>query len=193
VALDLRATAAFTNKPPAIPYRGAGQPEAVFALERVLDRAARTLGIEPAEMRRRNLLRPEDFPYSTGITSAGGGEVVYDAGGCAPCLERVVARLDLPTFRRTQAQHHAAGRYLGMGVACYMEATGAGTFEGAVVRIGSDGGVTVYSGICSQGQGHETLLASICAAELGVAAIDVRDRGWHRPGHRRCAPGSAHV
>ena len=175
-ALDLGATAVFTNKPPAVPYRGAGQPEAVFALERAVDRAARTLGIEPAELRRRNLLRSEDFPYSTGITYAGAGEVVYDAGSCAPCLERLVVRLDVPAFRREQAAHHAAGRYLGMGVACYMEATGAGTFEGAVVRIDGNGGVTIASGICSQGQGHETLLARICAAELGVPAVDVRVR-----------------
>jgi aerobic carbon-monoxide dehydrogenase large subunit len=175
-ALDLQAAAVFTNKPPAIPYRGAGQPEAVFALERAMDRAAHLLGVEPAELRRRNLLRRDEFPYRTGIAHAGTGEVVYDAGSCAPCLKRVLARLDLPTFRAAQTAQRAAGRCLGTGVACYMEATGAGSFESAVVRIDGGGFVTVFSGICSQGQGHETLLATLCATALGVPVEKVRVR-----------------
>src|SRR5579862_1844805 len=175
-ALDLHATSVFTNKPPAIPYRGAGQPEAVFALERAMDRAARSLDLDPAELRRRNLVRPEAFPYRTGITLAGAGDVVYDAGSCASCLDRALARLDLPAFRREQAAQRRAGRHLGAGVACYMEATGAGTFETALVRIDGGGGVTVASGICSQGQGLETLLAGICAEALGVPAERIRVR-----------------
>jgi carbon-monoxide dehydrogenase large subunit len=175
-SLDLQATAVFTNKPPAIPYRGAGQPEAVFALERAMDRAARALGMEPSELRRRNLVRPDKFPHRTGIPYAGGGEVVYDAGSCAPCLDRLVARLALPAFRREQTSQRAAGRHLGVGIACYMEATGAGTYESARVRVDGNGGVTVASGICSQGQGHETILAAICADALGVPAETIRVR-----------------
>ena len=174
-ALDLHATSVFTNKPPAIPYRGAGQPEAVFALERALDRGARAVGLEPSELRRRNLLRPDEFPYRTGV-ALGGADVVYDAGSCAPCLDRILERLDLPAFRRRQTAERAAGRYLGVGIACYMESTGAGTFETALVRIDGAGGITVASGICSQGQGLETLLAGICAAELGVPAGRIRVR-----------------
>ena len=175
-ALDIRMTSVFTNKAPAVPYRGAGQPEAVFVLERAMDRAAQALGVEPADLRRRNLLQPEDFPYDTGIAYPGAGRVVYDAGSCAPCLEMVLAHIDMPAFRAQQAHERSAGRYIGLGVACYMEGTGAGTFEGATVRVEQSGRVTVFSGICSQGQGHETLLAGICAAELGVPVEQIQVR-----------------
>jgi len=175
-ALDIQATSVFTNKAPAVPYRGAGQPEAVFALERAMDRAGRTLGIEPTQLRQRNLLRPDEFPHETGIVYPGAGGVAYDAGSCAPCLEMILTHVDMPSFRARQARERAAGRYVGLGVACYMEGTGAGTYEGAVVRVDAAGGVHVLSGICSQGQGHETLLAGICASELGVPVEQIRVR-----------------
>lgn len=168
-ALEASFRAAFTNKAPVIPYRGAGQPEAVFVIERALDRAARALRMEPLEIRRRNLIPPEAFPYNTGITYPGMGAVRYDSGSSVATLQDAAGQIDLPAFRAEQAQARAVGRLLGVGVACYIEGTGAGTFEGATVRIDNSGTVSVASGICSQGQGHETILAQVCAETLDVS------------------------
>jgi carbon-monoxide dehydrogenase large subunit len=175
-ALDASFDAVFTNTTPVIPYRGAGQPEAVFVIERALDRAAIMLGLEPLEIRRRNLLPRDAFPYDTGIAYPGAGAVRYDSGDPGAVLEDVAARLDLAAFRAEQARARAAGRWLGLGVACCMEGTGAGTFEGATVRVEESGTVTVASGLCSQGQGHETIIARRCAEELAVPLDRVRVR-----------------
>jgi carbon-monoxide dehydrogenase large subunit len=175
-AMDVSFDAVFTNKTPVIPYRGAGQPEAVFVIERALDHAARALGLEPLEIRRRNLIPPEAFPYDTGIGYPGAGSVRYDSGNPAAVLDDVAARIDLPAFRAEQTQARAAGRFLGLGIACYMEGTGAGTFEGATVRVEGSGAVTVASGLCSQGQGHETIIAQTCADVLEVSLDRVQVR-----------------
>ena len=175
-AMDVSFDAVFTNKTPVIPYRGAGQPEAVFVIERALDHAATTLGLEPLEMRRRNLIPPDAFPYDTGIAYPGAGAVRYDGGDPAATLDDVAARIDIPAFRAEQTRARAAGRFLGLGIACYMEGTGAGTFEGATVRVEGSGAVTVASGLCSQGQGHETIIAQTCADALEVSLDRVQVR-----------------
>jgi CO/xanthine dehydrogenase Mo-binding subunit len=175
-AMDVSFDAVFTNKTPVIPYRGAGQPEAVFVIERALDHAARVLGLEPFEIRRRNMIPPEAFPYDTGLGYPGAGAVRYDSGNPSAVLDDVAARVDLPAFRAAQTRARGTGRFLGLGVACCMEGTGAGTFEGATVRVEGSGVVTVASGLCSQGQGHETIIAELCAAALGVSLDRVQVR-----------------
>ena len=180
-------------------------------IERALPRGE-ALGLEPLEIRRRNLIPPEAFPYDTGIGYPGAGSVRYDSGNPAAVLDDVAARIDLPAFRAEQTRARATGRFLGLGVACYMEGTGAGTFEGATVRVEGSGAVTVASGLCSQGQGHETIIArrarrrsaylsnasrsgwgthrsSRTAAGRGGAVRGIRRLGGHRGGAACARPG----
>ncbi len=170
-----------TNKAPMGPYRGVGRPVSVFVMEALLDRAARRLGIDPLEIRRRNLLRPDDFPYR----SPSG--IVWDSGAFGECLDRACAAAAYPTLRAEQARGRAAGRRLGIGLSAYVELTGVGSAipvspgadiatgtEGATVRVDPDGGVTAIFGLACHGQGHETTLAQVVATELGTRVEDVR-------------------
>ena len=170
-----------TNKAPMGPYRGVGRPVSVFVTEALLDRAARSLALDPVVIRRKNLIAPEDLPYR----SASG--IVWDSGSFQESLERVCATAGYDELRAEQARVRAAGRYLGVGVASYVELTGVGSAipvspgadiatgtEGATVRVEPDGGVTALFGLGCQGQGHETSLAQVVAGELGVAVDDVR-------------------
>lgn len=163
----------FTNKTPTAPYRGAGKPQAAFVMERILDLAAYRLNLDPVEIRRRNLLKPEDFPYHTGLTDLDETKVVYDSGNHPACLERALELIDYKGFPLEQSRAEREQRRIGIGVACYSTMTGRGPFEGARVRCAPDGRVFVYSGVSSQGQGHETTLAQICAQHLGVRFSDV--------------------
>jgi carbon-monoxide dehydrogenase large subunit len=169
-------TMVFTHKTPNAPYRGAGKPQATFVMERILDAGARRLGLDPIEIRRRNLLRPEDFPYETGLTDLDNTQVVYDSGQYHACLERALELIRHEDFAREQAEARRSGRSIGLGVSCYATMTGRGPFEGARVRVEPDGRVCVYSGVSSQGQGHQTTLAQICAEHLGVALSEVSVR-----------------
>jgi carbon-monoxide dehydrogenase large subunit len=164
---------AFTNKTPTAPYRGAGKPQAAFVMERILDFAALRLNLDPVEIRRRNLLKPEDFPYHTGLTDLDETKVVYDSGDYSACLDRTLELIDYKNFPLEQSRAERAGRRIGIGVACYSTMTGRGPFEGARVRCAPDGRVFVHSGVASTGQGHETTLAQICAEHLGVRFSDV--------------------
>lgn len=164
---------AFTNKTPTAPYRGAGKPQAAFVMERMMDFAAHRLNLDPVEIRRRNLLEPDDFPYHTGLTDLHETKVVYDSGNYAACLERALDLIGHKDFSSEQARARREGRRIGIGVACYSTMTGRGPFEGARVRIDHEGKVFVYSGVSSQGQGHQTTLAQICAQQLGVCLSDV--------------------
>ncbi|HEY0583517.1 MAG TPA: xanthine dehydrogenase family protein molybdopterin-binding subunit, partial [Chloroflexota bacterium] len=166
--IQIDSVAVMTNKSPVSPYRGAGQPEATYARERLLDIAAARLGIDPAELRRRNLLPPEVLPFDTGISSVD-GPVRFDSGDFPFALERTLATLDYPRLRAHQAEARRAGRLVGIGLAVYAQITGTGPYEGADVRVGSDGRVTVTTGAVDIGQGLTTALAQIVAAELGVA------------------------
>ena len=164
----------FTNKVPVIPYRGSGRPEAALALERLIDRGARALGLEPAAVRRRNLVR--SFPHNTGLVYPGRGPMIYDSGDYEGLLSDVLSAIDLPAFRAEQAAARTAGRYLGFGLGCNVESTAEGAYEGAVVRVDNSGTVSVTAGICAQGQGHETMLAQVCAAllEIPMERVQVR-------------------
>ncbi len=174
-ALEVTATAVVTNKAPLSPYRGAGRPEAVFAMERILDAAARAAGIDPFELRRRNLIPAAAMPYEVGISYRDGNPVVYDSGDYPAAFERAVALGGAgPDDRQRGGALDERGRHLGVGVAGYVEGTGVGPFEGALVRIDETGGVTVAVGACPQGQGHETVFGRLAAGALGVAASTVK-------------------
>jgi carbon-monoxide dehydrogenase large subunit len=162
-----------TNKVPHAPYRGAGRPEAVFVMERMLDLLARRLGMDPAEIRRRNIIRPEEMPYDVGLLYRDGNALVYDTGNFSGALERALEAAGYEAFRGEQEAQRARGVYQGMGIAAYVEGTGVGPYEGATVRVDSTGKTVVATGACSQGQGHETTFAQIAADALGVDLDDV--------------------
>jgi carbon-monoxide dehydrogenase large subunit len=172
-----------TTKVPTAPYRGAGRPEAVFAVERALDRAARELDLDPVELRLRNAVSPAEMPYQTGIVYRDGEPLVLDGGRFGEMLRRAAELVDWEAAA-TETQE---GRLIGRGVAYYTEGTGIGPFESARVTVAADGRVLVRSGSCAQGQGHRTVFAQICADELGVdpEIVDViggdtegLERGW---------------
>jgi carbon-monoxide dehydrogenase large subunit len=157
------------------PYRGAGRPEAVFAMERIIDRLARKLGLDPCDVRMRNLVPAAAMPYDTGLLYRDGHAQVYDSGDFPELLRRARAKIDLDGLRIRQRSTKADGRLLGVGFAMYVEGTGMGPFEGAVVRVLPSGRVRVATGAASQGQGHRTAYAQIAADALGVpiASIEV--------------------
>jgi len=166
-----------THKTFAGAYRGAGRPEAALVLDRLLDRAARRLGLDPAELRRRNLVRREEMPFATGLTYRDGVAITYDPGDYVAAFDALLARLDWPAWRKEQAARRGSPRPLGLGVSAYVEGTGIGPFEGADVSVDPSGDVLVDLGVGAQGQAHETTLAQIAAAELGVPLARVRVRG----------------
>ena len=175
----------FTNTVPTSPYRGAGRPHAAFVIERVMDRAAAELGLDRAEIRRRNLIQPDEFPYHVGVTYQDGGPTVYDSGDYPGGLELLLEAIDYDGFPARQEAARTEGRAIGLGIGCYVEGTGIGPYEGAAVNVLLDGSVTVASGMSSQGQGHETIFAQIAADELGVplervrvTTGDTRRLGW---------------
>jgi aerobic carbon-monoxide dehydrogenase large subunit len=168
------ARVAATNKVPNAPYRGAGRPEAALAMERTMDLIAGTLGLEPAEVRRRNMIRPEEMPYPMGIPYRDGEAVVYDSGDFPRGMESALDAIGgLGAFRARQQDARAQGRHLGLGIACYVEGTGVGPFESATVRIEPTGKVYVASGACPQGQGMETIFSQVVADTWGVDPADV--------------------
>jgi carbon-monoxide dehydrogenase large subunit len=164
-----------THKVPCAPYRGAGRPQAVFVAERILDIAARELGLDPVEVRRRNLIRAEEMPYRRSVPYRDGAPMIHDSGDYPTLLDTALDRAGHATFRARQQAARREGRFIGLGVAAYNEATGIGPQEGACVTVEEGGRVRVTVGAPSQGQGHETVLAQIAAEHLGVplAAIDV--------------------
>lgn len=157
-----------TNKTPHAPYRGAGRPEAVFVMDRMLDLLARKLGGDAADIRRRNLIQPREMPYDVGLLYRDGNPLVYDSGDFPKALERVLEAIGYERFRGEQPTLRARGIYRGVGLSAYVEGTGIGPYEGAIVRLDSGGKALVATGACSQGQGHETTFAQITADALGV-------------------------
>jgi carbon-monoxide dehydrogenase large subunit len=166
--------AIFTNTLPTSPYRGAGRPHGVFVMERTLEKLAHELGLDRAEVRRRNLIGPDEFPYSVGVTFQDGAPTVYDSGDYPRGLELILDAIGYDGFEAEREQAAAEGRRLGLGLGAYVEGTGIGPYEGAAVNVLGDGTVTVATGLGTQGQAHETVFAQIAADELGVAVSDVR-------------------
>ena len=171
-ALDVEATAVVTNKAPVSPYRGAGRPEAVFAMDRIIDVAAREVGIDPVELRRLNLITADEMPYSVGLNYRDGTPMTYDSGDFYACFEEAVELGEIDDGLRGGAQDDN-GRLVGVGMSTYVEGTGVGPFESARVRVDETGWVEVATGACSQGQGHETVFAEVCAQALGVDSEQV--------------------
>lgn len=172
--LRVEACVVATNKVPNAPYRGAGRPEAAHAMERMMDLVARELGLEPAEVRRRNMVRADEMPYAVGIPYRDGEPIVYDTGDYPRALDKALAELGgLQAFRERQAAARARGKHLGLGLCVYTEGTGVGPFEGATVRIDPSGRIYVAAGSCPQGQGMETIFAQVAADCWKVSPDDV--------------------
>ena len=172
--------AVFTNTVPVDAYRGAGRPEATFQLERVIDKAARELGMDPVEIRRRNFIGAEEFPYTTPVA------LQYDTGDYHSTMDKLVEIADLDGYRQRAEESAARGRLRGLGVNCYIEACGiapsnlvgqlgarAGLYESATVRVNATGSITVMTGCHSHGQGHETTFPQVIADMFGVAEDQV--------------------
>ena len=167
--------AVFTNTVPVDAYRGAGRPEATFQLERVIDKAARELGIDPVEIRRRNFVKPDQFPYTTPVA------LQYDTGNYDATMDKLVEIADLDGFKSRAKASEANGKLRGLGVNCYIEACGiapsnlvgqlgarAGLYESATVRVNATGSITVMTGCHSHGQGHETTFPQVIAEMIGI-------------------------
>jgi aerobic carbon-monoxide dehydrogenase large subunit len=157
----------YTNATPTSPYRGAGRPHACFVMERTLDAIASELGLDRAEVRRRNFIQPDQFPYEVGVAWQDGNTVVYDSGNYPALLEKALANLG----------PRPEGDHVGLGLGAYVEGTGVGPYEGAHVQVLVSGKVVAATGIPSQGQGHATVWAQIVADELGVDIADVEVTG----------------
>jgi CO/xanthine dehydrogenase Mo-binding subunit len=166
-----------THKSFGAAYRGAGRPEAALVLDRLLDRAARAIGMDAAAFRRHNLIRREQMPFATGLTYRDGVPITYDPADYVAAFDALLARLDYAGWRREQAARRGTTRPIGLGVSAYVEGTGIGPFEGADVSVDPSGVVFVDVGVGAQGQAHETTLAQICAVELGVPVERVVVRG----------------
>lgn len=173
-AYDSTFTAVFTNLPIVTPYRGAGRQHGVFVIERLLDLAAHALDIDPAEIRRRNLIPPDAFPFKNEIIYQDFQPLEYDSGNYEPVLDKALALIGYDQFvREEQPKLRAQGRSVGISIACYVEGTGIGPYEGAKVQVQANGKVSVATGIGTQGQGHFTSFAQIVADQLGVDVTDV--------------------
>jgi len=166
--------AVFTNKTIVTPYRGAGRQHGVFVIERLLDIAARELGIDTREIRRRNFLPPDSFPHDNNIIFQDFAPLVYDSGNYAPILEHALRLIEYDEFvAKEQPRLRKEGRHVGIGVVAYVEGTGIGPYEGARVQIEATGKVSVATGVGTQGQGHFTSFAQVAAEQLGVELSDV--------------------
>jgi carbon-monoxide dehydrogenase large subunit len=154
-------------------YRGAGRPEAAFVMERLMDLGARRLGLDPAEIRRRNLVRPQEMPYQPGLTYKDGVPITVDPGDFPAAFERALALVDYRGWRQRQRERARTSSRVGIGMACYAQGSGLGPYEGATVRVDPSGKIFVMIGVAAQGQGHATTLGQVCAEELGAALEDV--------------------
>ncbi len=157
-----------TTKAPVAPVRGAGRPEGVFALDRALDLIAAECGLDPADVRRRNLIPAEEMPRPMGMPYRDGAEMVYDSGDYPAQLEQALEAFGYDELRARQAEWRAAGRYVGVGISSYVEGSGFGPHEGAIVRLDQRGNLHVVTGAKPHGQGLETTLAQVCADEFGL-------------------------
>ena len=183
----LEVTAVETNKVPTMPVRGAGYPQGTFAMERLLDFAATRLGLDRAEIRRRNLIPADAMPYTTPMKTRAGTPVKYDSGDFPRCQAMALAAIGHDGFAARKAKALAAGRYIGLGLANGTKGTGRGPFETGIVRVGRSGRITVYTGAAPMGQSTKTMLAQIAAEQFGVEPKDIHvvagDTGYVPMGH----------
>ncbi|WP_107768218.1 aerobic carbon-monoxide dehydrogenase large subunit [Nocardioides terrigena] len=163
----------FTNTVMVTPYRGAGRPQGCFVMERTMDAIAAELGLDRTAVRAANFIQPDEFPYDHGLVFQDGRELEYDSGDYPASLDKLKALIGWDGFPALQAEAAAEGRRIGIGLACYVEGTGVGPYEGAHVHVETSGKVKVAIGLTTQGQGHATVFAQIVADELGVPLEDV--------------------
>ena len=163
----------YTNTVLVTPYRGAGRPQGVFAMERTVDAIAQYLGRDRAAVREVNFIRPDEFPYDHGLTFQDGRPLIYDSGDYPASLEKIKALVGWDDFEAYREQARGEGRRVGIGLACYVEGTGVGPYEGAHVQVETSGRVNVAIGLTTQGQGHQTVFGQIAADVLGVRLEDV--------------------
>ena len=166
----------YTNTVIVTPYRGAGRPQGVYAMERTMDAIAAALGKDRAAVRAANFIQADEFPFDQGMVFQDGRPLIYDSGDYPALLDKLKALVGWDDFAAYQAEARAEGRQVGIGLACYVEGTGVGPYEGGHVQIETTGKVKVATGLTSQGQGHTTVFAQIVADELGVPIDDVAGR-----------------
>jgi len=189
----------WTNRAPRGIYRGAGRPEATLTIERIIDAVARATGVDPADVRRRNFIQPDQFPFA----SSGGKELggyVYDTGEYEVALDKLLSVADYEGLRSEQAAARAAGRLMGIGMAAYVEVCGFEDWGAARIQVQADGSVTCYVETLDQGQGHRTAFAQLVAGVLGLDIDRVRIEqgdtstspyGWGTSGSRSIAQGGS--
>jgi carbon-monoxide dehydrogenase large subunit len=163
----------YTNTVMVTPYRGAGRPQGCFVMERTMDAIAATLGKDRTEVRSANFIQPDEFPYDQGLIFQDGRELEYDSGDYPASLEKLKQLVGWDEFPAFRAEMAAEGRRVGIGLACYVEGTGVGPYEGAHVHVETSGKVKVATGLTTQGQGHQTAFAQVVADALGVRFEDV--------------------
>ncbi|MFQ5692731.1 MAG: molybdopterin cofactor-binding domain-containing protein [Nitrospinota bacterium] len=170
-----RLRSVYTNRITVTPYRGAGRPQAVFVMERLFDEAARALGMDPLELREKNLIQPDEFPWDVGMIYQDTSDVIYDSGNYPACQRTAAEAIGYSEFRETgKAAYRKEGRYVGLGLANYVEGTGIGPYEGAKVYVEPTGDVFVGTGSGATGQGAQTAFAQIAAEALGVDPERIR-------------------
>jgi carbon-monoxide dehydrogenase large subunit len=172
-AYELDTKVILTNKVATTPVRGAGRPQAVFVMERLMDRVARELKLDRADVRRRNFIRPEQMPYQVGLTFRDGKPLVYDSGDYPMGQQTALRLADYEGFSQRQDRARGELRFTGIGLANYVEGTGLGPFEGVTVRVLPNGKVAVATGATSQGQGTRTTLSQIVAENVGCRIEDI--------------------
>ncbi len=172
-ALNIDVTIAMTNTTPVSSVRGAGYPQASFAMERLLDGVARAMNLDRAEVRRRNLIPPSKMPYQKPIKARSGVTIQYDSGDYPACQAETLAAIGWDDFPARQSEARKSGRYLGIGLSHGVKGTGRGPFESGLVRISRTGKITVFTGASAMGQGLATAMAQIAASELGVGVDKV--------------------
>jgi len=165
----------FTNKTLVTPVRGAGRPQGIFIIERLLDIASKELGIDRIEIRKRNLIPPDAFPYEHHIIDQAFAPLILDTGNYWPVMAKALEMIGYDEFvKNEQPRLRKEGKYVGIGIAPFIESTGVGPYEGARVTVEASGKISVATGIGTQGQGHFTAFAQIVAEQVGVAVKDVR-------------------
>jgi CO/xanthine dehydrogenase Mo-binding subunit len=170
----VEATSLYTNTVIVTPYRGAGRPQGCFVMERTMDAIAADLGLDRTVVRERNFIQPGEMPYDQGLIFQDGRQLLYDSGDFPASLDKLKKLVGWDEFEAYREQARSEGRRVGIGLACYVEGTGVGPYEGGHVGVDTDGTVVVSTGLTSQGQGHQTMLAQIVADELGVPFEKVR-------------------
>ncbi len=167
-------TAVFTNKPIVTPYRGAGRQHGVFVIERLMDIAAHELKLDRVDIRRRNFIPTDAFPYNNELINQDFAPLEYDSGDYGAVLDKAIEMIGWRRFlAEEQPRLRGEGRHVGIGLVCYVEGTGIGPYEGAKIQVQANGKVSIATGIGTQGQGHFTSFAQIAADQLGVEVSDI--------------------